>query len=332
MSHLQLVRASTEDIPNVLRLPGSVTFNGFATTPVITQVSGIVARVVGIPGERVRSGQPLLYVSSPQYAQMRTDYLKARDALWLAKQNYTRAQDLYAHHAIATRDLEQSQSAQEQAQADLNAAWQALTVLGFNDPKEVLAQPASPEIPVLAPLAGQIVDRTVAPGEVVQGGSTQCFTISETRTVWVLANVYQSALGYIHRGDRVAIQTDAYPMTFHGRISYIAPALDPATRTLQVRIVTDNPGERLKKDMYVTVVVDAGVLRNALTVPTAAVLRNDENRPFVYVEAKPFEFAERLVELGAAENGRTQIVSGLKSGEHVVADGSLFLQFANSLR
>lgn len=332
MSHLQIVRASTEDIPNVLRLPGSVTFNSFATTPVITQVSGIAARVIVVPGENVRTGQPLLYVSSPQYAQMRTDYLKARDALWLAKQNYVRAKDLYAHHAIATRDLEQAQSAQEQAQADQNAAWQALKVLGFNDPQEVLAHPVSPEIPVLAPLSGEIVDRTVAPGEVVQGGSTQCFTISNTSTVWVLANVYQSALNYIHRGDRVVIQTDAYPMTFHGRISYIAPALDPTTRTLQVRIVTDNPGERLKKDMYVTVVVDAGMLRGALTVPVAAVLRNDENQPFVYVQVQPLQFAQRLVAIGDTPDGKTQILSGLKAGEPVVADGSLFVQFANSLQ
>ncbi len=332
MNHLQIVRVEVRNLPNKLRLTGSVTYNNFETTPVITQVTGVVSRVVAFPGEIVHTGQPMLYVSSPQYAQMRSDYVKARDAYWLAQKNYSRAQDLYAHHAIAMRDLEQAQSAEEQAQADLTAAWQALKVLGLESPQEVLKNPASPEIPVLAPLTGEVVERSVSPGQLIQGGATQCFTISNMRTVWVLANVYQHDLAYIHLGDPVIIETDAYPMVFHGRISYIASALDPTTRTLQVRVVTQNPGQRLKKDMYVTVIVNAGELHHALTVPDSAVLRNAENQPFVYAVAGPQQFARRLVTIGQTQDGRTQILSGLSEGEQVVADGSLFLEFGNSFQ
>jgi membrane fusion protein, heavy metal efflux system len=133
-------------------------------------------------------------------------------------------------------------------------------------------------------------------------------------------------------GDAVVVQTDAYPNMFRGSISYISAALDPNTRTLQARIVVDNPGEKLKKDMYCTATVTAGAFPNAIAVPDASVLRDDQNLPFVYVESAPNQFGRRSVEIGQSQNGQTQILKGLSAGEKVVGDGSLFLQFANSLQ
>jgi cobalt-zinc-cadmium efflux system membrane fusion protein len=185
---------------------------------------------------------------------------------------------------------------------------------------------------VLAPASGQIVERLVGPGQLLQAGATQCFTISDMSTVWVLVNVYQNDLAFVHVGDPVDITTDAYPTTFHGKISYVAAALDPATRTLQARIVTNNPGNQLKKDMYVSATVQAGAVKDALTVPDAAVLRDSENEPFVYVLSGANQFARRQVKVGDSTNGRTLIESGLKEGERVAGDGSLFLQFKNSLQ
>jgi cobalt-zinc-cadmium efflux system membrane fusion protein len=139
-------------------------------------------------------------------------------------------------------------------------------------------------------------------------------------------------LGSVRIGDAVDISTDAYPEVFHGRISYLASALDPTTRTLQARIVTENPTHKLKKDMYVTATVRAGAVANALLVPEAAVLRDDQNQPFVYLQTGANQFARRLVTAGDSSNGRTQITSGLSEGERVVGDGSLFVQFQNSLQ
>ncbi len=333
MSHVQVVTVEPAKLVRTLRLTGSVTYNAFRTTPVITQVSGPVNRIVVAPGEHVSAGQPMLYVRSPDYSQLRASFLKARDAFELADKNFQRAQDLYAHHAIAERDLLQAQSDRNQAQADLQANEAALRILGVTDPDNLAKNPPSPEVPVLAPIGGEVVERLVSPGQVIQAGATQCFTLSDMSTVWVLANVYQNDLAYVRVGDPVTIEQDAYPsMVFHGRISYIAAALDPNTRTLQARMVTNNPGERLKKDMYVTAMVQAGVIPDALAVPDAAVLRDTENHPFVYVAAGPNQFARRLVTIGETRDGRTQITSGLKPGERVVGDGSLFLQFMNSLQ
>ncbi|HZU41672.1 MAG TPA: efflux RND transporter periplasmic adaptor subunit [Terriglobales bacterium] len=332
LAHVQVVTVQPTAWPRVLRLPGAVAFNGFLTTPVITQVGGPVSRIVVSPGQNVHKGQPMLYVSSPDYSQLRANFLKARDAHSLAHKNYLRAQDLYAHHAIAERDLQAAESAEVQAQADMQASEQALRVLGIPRPETLIENPTSPEVPLLAPITGETVERLCAPGQVIQAGQTQCFTISNMKTVWVLVNVYPDQLAYVHVGDPVTIRTDSYPDAFQGRISFIGAALDPNSRTLQARIDTDNPQEKLKKDMYVTATVLAGKVEDTIAVPDASVLRDSENEPFVYVQVAADQFARRPVKIGDSQNGQTRIVSGLQPGEKVAGDGSLFLQFANSLQ
>jgi membrane fusion protein, heavy metal efflux system len=332
MSHIQVVTIQPAKLTRTLRLTGNVTYNAFKTTPVITQVGGPVSRILVVPGDRVHPGQPLLEISSPDYSQLRAAYLKARDTYHVADKNFARAQDLYAHQAIAERDLLQAESDRNQAKADLDASEEGLRILGIDKPEELVKLPSSPEIPLLAPLGGTIVERLVSPGQLLQAGATQAFTISDMSTVWVLANIYQSDLAHVKVGDQVTVQTDSYPDVFRARISFISPALDPNTRTLQARIVVENPGEKLKKDMYCYATVTAGVIPDAIAVPDAAVLRDDENHPFVYVASGANQFGRRLVDIGQSQAGQTQILKGLSAGEKVVGDGSLFLQFANSLQ
>ncbi len=332
MSHVQVLNVQPTTLTRMLRLTGAVAYNGFHTIPVITQVSGPVNRIVVVPGQHVHQGEPMLYVASPDYSQLRTNYLKAKEAYSLAQKAYARAKDLFEHKAIAEQTLEQAQTAEIQANGDLAAAQAALKVLGITDPDSLMQGPPSFEVPVKATIGGEVVEQDVAAGQLIQSGATQCFMISDTGTVWVLVNVYQKDLPYVTVGDQVTIQTDSYSQAFHGRISYVAASLDPNTRTLQARIETNNPGEKLKKDMYVTATVNAGKLPNAIALPDAAILRDSENQPFVYAEASANQFGRRTVTLGESLNGQTEISSGLKPGDHVIGDGSLFLQFANSLQ
>jgi len=332
LSHVQVVTVEPVKLARVLRLTGAVAYNAFNTTPVITQVGGPVSRILVVPGERVKKGQSLLEVSSPDYSLLYAAYLKARDTLRVTDKNYARAQDLYAHHAIAERDLLQAESDHIQAQADLNAALLGLKILGIPNPDDLEKAPSSSEIPLLAPIGGEIVERDVAPGQLLQAGMTQAFIISDMSSVWVLANIYQSDVSHVHVGNQVAVQTDSYPDKFQGKISFISPALDPNTRTLQARIVVQNPGEKLKNNMYVTATVNAGLEQNAIAVPDSSVLRDDENQPFVYVTMGSNQFGRRPVEIGQSEAGKTQILKGLNPGDKVVGDGSLFLQFANSFQ
>jgi membrane fusion protein, heavy metal efflux system len=150
--------------------------------------------------------------------------------------------------------------------------------------------------------------------------------------VWILVNVYQKDVAYVHVGDPVTIDNESYPGAIRGKIEYISPALDPSTRTLQARIEAANPGERLKKEMYVTAEVQAGVIPNALFVPNSSVLRDEQNMPYVYLQNGNNQFARRDVTLGESQGGKTQILTGLQPSDHVIGDGSLFLQFQNSLQ
>jgi cobalt-zinc-cadmium efflux system membrane fusion protein len=332
MSHVQVVTVEPSKLTRTLRLTGAVAYNAFNTTPVITQVGGPVARILVVPGVRVERGQPLLEVSSPDYSLLLASYLKAKDSFRVADKNYDRAKDLFEHHAIADRDLLQAESDRIQAQADLSAAEQGMKILGIPKPEDLEKSPISAQIPLLAPISGEIVERLVSPGQVLQAGTTQAFTISDMSTVWVLANIYQGDLAYVKNGDPATITTDSYPDKFSGKISFLSPALDPTTRTLQARIVVDNPGGKLKKDMYCVATITAGTIANAIAVPDSSILRDDENQPFVYVAASSNQFGRQQVEIGQSENGKTQILKGLSPGEKVVGNGSLFLQFANSLQ
>lgn len=332
MAHVQVLTVQPTKLTRTLRLTGAVAYDSFHTTPVITQVSGPVSRIVVVPGQTVQRGQPLLYVSSPDYSQLRSNYLKAREANALAKKIYARAQDLYQHHALAEQELEQAESAQLQAESDLSSAEAALRVLGITDPEALVKAPPSFEASVKAPIDGQVVEQNVAVGQLLQPAATQCFVISNMGTVWILVNVYQKDLPYVRVGDPVTITTESYPDVFQGKISYVAAALDPNTRTLQARIETSNPGYKLKKDMYVVASVDAGTIQNAIAVPDSAVLRDSENQPFVYVEAKDNQFGRRSISIGESSKGVTQVTAGLNPGDRIIGDGSLFLQFANSLQ
>ena len=310
-SHVQIIHVEPTTLVRTLRLTGAVAYNGFRTVPVITQVSGPVSRIVVFPGQHVKQGEPMLYATSPDYSQLRTNYLKAKSAYALAEKNYVRTKDLYEHKAFVDFCGD---------------------TLGITDPDALVQAPPSFEVPVKAPINGEVVEQDVAAGQLLQTGATQCFMISDTSTVWVLVNVYQKDLPYVRVGDSVTIQTDTYPDVFPGRIAYVAASLDPNTRTLQARIETRNPGEKLKKDMYVTATVKGGKIQNAIALPDSAILRDAENEPFVYAAVAPNQFGMRHVTTGESVNGQTEVTSGIKPGDQVVGEGSLFLQFANSLQ
>jgi cobalt-zinc-cadmium efflux system membrane fusion protein len=332
MSHIQVVSVEKGRLARMLRLSGAVEYNDFKTTPVITQVGGPVSRVMVVRGEHVSAGQVLLYVASPDYSLLRSAYIKAQQALQLADRIFRRDQDLYEHHAIAQADVEVAEAARAQAQADLESSADAIRILGITDPQTIVSRAPSPEVPLYSPVAGEVVDRMCSPGQLLAAGATQCFTLSDMSSVWILVNIYQNDVAYVRVGDPVTIENESYPGAVRGKIEYISPALDPTTRTLQARIAAPNPGERLKKEMYVTAQVQAGVIPNALFVPNSSVLRDDQNMPYVYLQTGSTQFARRGVTLGESQDGKTQVLTGLQANDRVVGDGSLFLQFQNSLQ
>ena len=334
LSHIQVVPVRSSSFATELRTTGTVDWDNDHTTQAITQVSGPITRILVDTGSRVTAGQPLLYVASPDVTAAFANYRKAQNKVDLAKRNLDRSRDLLEHKAIAQRDFEQTQADYNDAMTDLETAAQALRILGV-PPKQIEAaaqqgDTVRPELPMRAPIAGIVVQKLVNPGQVIQAGSTNAFVISNVATVWVQAHVYEQDLSKVRVGDVADVKTASYPDTFHGKVTYIGNMLDPATRTTPVRIVTANPGGQLKKDQFVDVVLHDKTERQALVVPTTAVLYDPENLPFVYVQVEPGKFAQRPVTLGAQHGDVTEIDKGVTESDRVVAQGSLFLQFANS--
>jgi len=334
MSHIQVVPVRSSTFETELRTTGTVDWDNDHTTQAITQVSGPITRILVDTGSRVAAGQPLLYVTSPDVTAAFANYRKAQNKVDLAKRNLDRSRDLLEHKAIAQRDFDQVQADYNDAVTDLETGSQALRILGV-PPKEIEAaaqqsDTVRPELPMRSPITGTVVQKLVSPGQVIQAGTTNAFVISNVSTVWVQAHVYEQDLSKVRVGDVADVKVASYPEAFHGKVTYVGNMLDPATRTTPVRIVTANPDGRLKKDQFVDVIVRDKTQRQALVVPTTAVLYDAENLPFVYVQIEPGKFAQRPLTLGAQHGDVTEVVKGVGESDRVVAQGSLFLQFANS--
>jgi cobalt-zinc-cadmium efflux system membrane fusion protein len=234
------------------------------------------------------------------------------------------------------KDLETAEQDYNDARSELENDLQALKIFGVTQTEIEAAQgqgvPINPQLAVRSPISGLVVQKLVSPGLVIQAGTTACFTISDTSAVWVQGHIYDHDLEAIRIGDTVEENNSSFRQTFHGVITYIGALIDPATRTTPVRIVTKNPEGLLKKDMFVDAVIHTKSGRTVLAVPTSAILRNDENLPFVYVEVQPGKFAQRLVNVGVQQGNDTEITSGCQEGEKIVSEGSVFLQFANTIQ
>jgi cobalt-zinc-cadmium efflux system membrane fusion protein len=334
LPHLRIVRAARASLPIDLTTTGTVDWDADHTTQAIAQVSGPIARIAVDLGTRVKEGDPLLYVSSPDLANAISAYRKAQNRLDQARRALDRSRDLLDHRAIAQKDFESAQADFNDATTEVENDLQALKILGVSKAELDEAQrqdgAISPRLAVRSPIAGLVVQKLVLPGQLVQAGTTQCFVISETSTVWVQGHLDEGQLASVRIGDRVEVRGSARPDAFEGRVTNIGSMLDPATRTTPIRIVTANRAGLLKKDQFVEVVVHTGTRRDATVVPTSAVLYNTENLPFVYVEVEPGGFAQRLVKLGVQHDDSVEVLSGLKDGEPVVAEGSVFLQFAET--
>jgi cobalt-zinc-cadmium efflux system membrane fusion protein len=336
MSHVQLANASQTQWTTTVQTTGTVDWDGDKTTQAITQVGGPITRLAVDLGQRVMAGQPLLYVASPDITNAVSAYRKAKNRLDLAQRSLDRNKDLLEHKAIAPKDLEQSEADYNDASTDVQSALQQLTILGVSqqDLKDAETQnvPIKAELPMRSPIAGTVVQRLVMPGQVIQAGMTTAFVISDVSTVWVQGHIYEKDLQSVHVGDAVEIRSASFPEVLQGTVRDVGALLDPDTRTTAVRIVTPNPRGALKKDLFVDVTVHDKSSRQAIVVPTAAVLYDEQNFPFVYLQVKDGQFAQHQVQIGDQRDDQIEITSGLKPGDRVVSQGSLFLQFANSYR
>jgi cobalt-zinc-cadmium efflux system membrane fusion protein len=336
MAHLQVVTVGPKVWQTTVVTTGTVDWDADHTTQAITQVNGPISRILVDIGARVKAGDPLLYVSSPDVANAISAYRKARNRETFNKRIVDRMTILLDRGAVASKDVESSQADYNDALTDVQTSLQALRIFGITqleiDQAERQGTSIGTELAVRAPIAGMVVQKLVSPGMLIQAGTTVCFMLSDPSTVWVWGHIFDHDLPLVHVGDAVEETNRAADRNFRGVVNLVGAFVDPATRTTPVRIVTQNPEGLLKKDMFVEAAIRTGSQANVLAVPAASVLRDDKNEPIVYVQVEPGKFAQRSVTIGGLQDGMIAITAGLQRGESVLADGSLFVQFATSIQ
>jgi membrane fusion protein, heavy metal efflux system len=313
---------------------GSVAFNGDRSTQVLSPVSGPVLRILVPLGARVGQGTALATVSSPDFAAAVAGFRKAESAYRQLARVAALDEELFKTDAIAHRDVEQAQTDAAAAAADRDAALQQMRSLGVDNATIAAIQAGKPVGPIQAiirsPIAGTVVEKLINPGQLLQAGTTPAFTVADVASMWVSANVFDTDLPFVRKGEHATITTDAGNFPLPGTVDYVAELVDPNTKATAVRILVPNPNGVLKRDMFVRVQIQADAQQSGFLVPTSAVLRDDENLPFVFVALPTGGFNRRQVTLGPRVGDMYQVASGLTAGEKVVSEGALFLQFAES--
>jgi len=327
--HLQTVHPAA--FHRTIETTGTVGFDGDHATTVLSPISGPASRLLVSLGAQVKAGDGLALVDSPDYATAISGYRKAV----VTAKNLRRVADLdkqlFAADAIARRDLEQAQTDAVNGEADRDAALQQLHAIGVSDEAVRDIQEDRPATSIAgvirSPLTGTVVEKLITPGQLLQAGTTPCFTVADLSQVWVAADIFESQLASVAVGDSAEIVTGASADSFPGTVENISAMLDPNTRSIGVRVVARNPGEVLKKQMYVHVLIHSGRESTGLLAPVTAILRDDENLPFIYLAASGGGFERRHVTPGSRVGDQYEITAGLKDGDQLVADGALFLQF-----
>ena len=312
-------------------LPTEVTANG-TVNPDITRTIHVTSlgsgRVVDLRvrlGDYVKQGQTLLVITSPDLAAAMADYRKARADEELSRKGLERAQTLYGHGAMAEKDVEAAQDAEDKAKVDLETSAEHVRVLGGD-----LAHP-SPLIELRAPVSGAIVEQNVAGFEGIKSldNTPNLFTIADLTQVWVVCDVFENDLGKVALGDVAEIRLNAFPeRAFHGRVADISRVLDPNTRSAKVRMVLGNPQGALRPGMFATATFRSRKLGNVLLVPSTAIMRL-QDKDWVFRKEGATRFRRMEVHAaGVTADGFQEFEGALAPGDEVVANA---LQFSTAM-
>jgi cobalt-zinc-cadmium efflux system membrane fusion protein len=332
--HLQIDTVTPTTFRRSVDATGVVDFDNDQATSVLAPFSGPVSRLVASLGEPVKQGQELATVSSPDFAAAFAAYRKAIATATTTRHLADLDKDLLEHQGVSEREAEQAQTDADNAESDRTAALQALLALNVDAQTIKDIQENRPvarmEGTIRSPIAGIVVEKLITPGQLVEAGTTPCFTVADLSRVWVQAQIFGSDVTSVHIGDAAEVESDIAATHLQGTVTNVSALVDPDTRSVIARVSVPNTSLILRKQMYVRVLIRSQHEESGVLIPVSAVLRDDENLPFVYLEQSDGSFARRHVTLGYRDGDRYEIPSGLKSGEKLVVEGGIFVRFIQS--
>ncbi|WP_254424570.1 efflux RND transporter periplasmic adaptor subunit [Rhodanobacter sp. C05] len=330
--HIQLYTVAASQFHQTVQAIGAVDFDNDQATSVLAPISGPVSRLLVSPGDKVKKGDPLAVVDSPDFAVAISTYSKALVTATNSRRLADADKDLVQHNGVSQREYEQAQTDAASAEADRDAALQALVSLNV-DPRTIkdiqAGRPVSHVVEgmIRSPISGIVVEKLITPGLLLQAGTTPCFTVADLSRVWVMAQISGADLASVSVGDTADVETGIAGNKISGTVDNISALVDPDTRAVVARVVVANPKGLLKKQMYVRVQIHSGQPSSGTLIPVSAILRDDENLPFVYAVQPDGSFARQHVTLGHRVGDQYDIPDGLKAGDQVVVNGGLFIQF-----
>ena len=314
-------KAESRALPTQITANGTVTPDVSRTIHVTSLGSGRVVDLKVKLGDTVSKGQTLLVISSPDLSAAFSDYQKAKADEVLTHKALDRAQMLYDRGAIAAKDLEAAQGAEEKAKVDVDTAEHRVSILG-GDP----ARP-SPLLELKAPVPGTIVEQNVAGAEGVKSldNTPNLFTIANLSEVWVICDVFENDLGEVRVGDSAEIRLNAFPdRVFHGKVSDISRVLDPNTRSAKVRIVLGNADGSLRPGMFAMATFRSKKLTDRVVVPATAIMRLHD-KDWIFRKEGDKRFRKVAIDAdGLAPDGTQQIRQGVKAGDELVTNALEF--------
>ena len=329
--HIQLYTVKSSKFHRTIETTGVVDFDNDQATSVLAPFSGPVSQLLVSLGAQVKEGTPLAAAESPDFATALSTYRKALATAQTDRRLADLDKDLLEHHGVSQREADQAETDAVSAEADRDAALRALVSLQVAPQTIKDIEQGRPVAHAVAfirsPVAGTVVEKLITPGELLQAGTTPCFTVANLSRVWVLAQLFGSDLTAVSLGDSARVLTGIGSNDFSGKVDNVSALVDPDTRAVQVRVVVENPGGFLKKQMYVRVLIQARQESTGLLIPVSAVLRDDENLPFVYVAQPDGSFARRHITLGYRVGDQYDIGAGLQAGDQIVVAGGIFVQF-----
>jgi len=328
-AQIRTARVTTGVTAAKLRVPGIVKANEYREVHVTPLVGGVVKEVPVVLGDHVKRGQPLAIIFSSELAESETQYVSYLAELDAEHKKLVRTQNLLKLGAASQQEEEEVAATHAAHESHVRAALEKLKLLGASDRQIAAlkqAEQINPNLVVPAPINGVVLTRNANLGLVVNAAQ-ELFTVADLSTVWTMASVNEKDFASVRVGSQANITAPAYPgRNWKGRVTYIQPQVDPATRTAQARIEVANPGETLRIEMYVDVEFTAPGASGPI-VPQSAVQSIGE-RQFVFLPVKNNEgsYSLRQVRLGSTADGYYSVLDGLDAQEEVVTEGSFILK------
>jgi membrane fusion protein, heavy metal efflux system len=324
------------DFPVEREAVGSIGFNEDMEVQVFTPYQGKIIALFAAIGDNVKKGQTLFTIDSPDLLQAESTLIAAAGVMDLTTRNLARLQELYKTRAVSQRDLDQGVSDQQTAEGNLRAARDAVRIFGKSDAeidRIIASRAADPTLVVASPIDGRITDRNAAPGLLVQPGSTPApFTVADTNTMWMLANVAESDSPAFRVGQQVQLRLSAFPdRVFDGKITTIGAMVDPNTRRVLVRSEVSDPQHELRSGMFGNFIISVGAPMRSPAIPVDGVVREGDGTMTVWITADRRRFVQRTVKLGQERDGYWQILEGVQVGELAATEGAIFLSNALTL-